>query len=93
MLSVCVSVPHYSEPHRAIALARPLGAECERALSGWGEKQPPRQRLHRALDPQLRAFVEQTAAREDRTIAGQIRHIVAEAARVATREQQQERAA
>src|SRR5947209_10156346 len=50
MLSVCVSVPHYSEPHRAIALARPLGAECERALSGWGEKQPPRQRLHRALD-------------------------------------------
>lgn len=33
------------------------------------------------LDPQLRAFVEQAAEREDRTMAGQIRHLVAEAAR------------
>lgn len=39
------------------------------------------------LDPALREFVEQAAEREDRTMAGQIRHLVAEAAR---RSQQQE---
>jgi hypothetical protein len=44
------------------------------------------------LDPQLRAFVEQQAAREDRTLAGQIRHLVAEARRRAV-EQSGERAA
>lgn len=33
------------------------------------------------LDENLRAFLERLAAREDRTLAGQIRHLVAEAAR------------
>jgi hypothetical protein len=33
------------------------------------------------LDRELRAFVERQAAREDRSLAGQIRHLVAEAAR------------
>jgi hypothetical protein len=33
------------------------------------------------LDPELRAFVERAAEREDRSVAGQIRHLVAEAAR------------
>ena len=33
------------------------------------------------LSRELRRFVEQTAEREDRTLAGQIRHLVAEAAR------------
>jgi len=42
------------------------------------------------LDPELRAFVERAAEREDRSIAGQIRHLVAEAAR---RSEMQERAA
>jgi len=31
------------------------------------------------LSPPLRAFVQRTAEREDRTLAGQIRHFVAEA--------------
>jgi hypothetical protein len=34
------------------------------------------------LDDSLRAFVQDMAAREDRTIAGQIRHLIAERARV-----------
>jgi hypothetical protein len=33
------------------------------------------------LDPELREFIERAAEREDRWIAGQIRHFVAEAAR------------
>jgi hypothetical protein len=33
------------------------------------------------LDAELRAFVERVAVREDRTLAGQIRHLIAEAAR------------
>jgi hypothetical protein len=33
------------------------------------------------LDAPLRQFIERAAAREDRTLAGQIRHLVAEAAR------------
>ena len=33
------------------------------------------------LPADLRAFVERAAAREDRSVAGQIRHLVAEAAR------------
>jgi len=39
------------------------------------------------LPSELRAFVERAAEREDRTVAGVIRHLVAEAAR-----QEQERA-
>jgi hypothetical protein len=35
------------------------------------------------LDPELREYVERMAAREDRSLAGQIRHFVAEAARAA----------
>jgi hypothetical protein len=35
------------------------------------------------LDPELREFVAREAAREDRSVAGQIRHLVAEAARAA----------
>lgn len=48
-----------------------------------------RQQVSVPLDPQLRAFVEETAAREDRTVAGQIRHLVAEAARRAAAHQEQ----
>jgi hypothetical protein len=33
------------------------------------------------LEPEQREFVERTAAREDRTLAGQIRHFIAEVAR------------
>jgi hypothetical protein len=33
------------------------------------------------LSRELREFVERQAAREDRSVAGQIRHLVAEAAR------------
>jgi hypothetical protein len=33
------------------------------------------------IDRELRAFIEREAARQDRTLAGQIRHLVAEAAR------------
>jgi hypothetical protein len=33
------------------------------------------------LEPEQREFVERTAAREDRTLAGQIRHLIAEVAR------------
>jgi hypothetical protein len=33
------------------------------------------------LDPELRAFIARAAAREDRSLAGQIRHLAAEAAR------------
>ena len=35
------------------------------------------------LDPELVEFVERTAEREDRTVAAQVRHYVAEAARQA----------
>jgi hypothetical protein len=47
-----------------------------------------REQVSVPLGPQLRAFVEQTAAREDRTVAGQIRHLVAEAARRAAGHQE-----
>jgi hypothetical protein len=40
-----------------------------------------REQLSVPLDPELREFVERTAEREDRSVAGQIRHLVAEAAR------------
>lgn len=33
------------------------------------------------LDPELRAFIEQMAAREDRTVAAMVRRIIAQAAR------------
>jgi len=33
------------------------------------------------ITPELRAFVEREAAREDQTVAGQVRHLIAEAAR------------
>ena len=33
------------------------------------------------LDPDLRAYVERMAAREDRTVAGQVRHLIAQARR------------
>jgi hypothetical protein len=39
------------------------------------------------LPPELRAFVEQRAKDEDRTIAATIRHFVAEAARRSQQEQ------
>lgn len=40
-----------------------------------------REQISVPLDPELREYVERTAAREDRSVAGQIRHFVAEAAR------------
>jgi len=39
------------------------------------------------LDPELREFVERAAAEEDRSVAGQIRHFVAQAARMAAKQQ------
>jgi hypothetical protein len=39
------------------------------------------QQISVPLDPDLRAFVEQLAAREDRTVAGQIRHLIAQSKR------------
>jgi len=33
------------------------------------------------LDPALRQFIEREAERQDRTVAGQVRHLIAEAAR------------
>lgn len=38
------------------------------------------------LDPRLREFVERAAAREDRTMAQMIRHLVAEAERANARQ-------
>jgi hypothetical protein len=40
-----------------------------------------REQVSVPLSPALRAFVERTAEREDRTVAATIRHFVAEAAR------------
>jgi len=40
------------------------------------------------LPPELRRFIEQQAAEQDRTLAGQIRHLVAEAARSAQAREQ-----
>jgi hypothetical protein len=40
-----------------------------------------REQVSVPLEPELRAFVERAAAQEDRSVAGQIRHLVAEAAR------------
>ena len=40
-----------------------------------------REQISVTLEPDLRIFAEQVAAREDRTLAGQIRHWIAEAAR------------
>jgi hypothetical protein len=48
-----------------------------------------KQKVSVPLDRSLREFVEAQAQAEDRSVAGQIRHLVAEAARQA----QQERAA
>jgi hypothetical protein len=48
-----------------------------------------REQVSVPLSPELREFVERSAEREDRTVAGQIRHLVAEAAR---KSQGQERA-
>jgi hypothetical protein len=42
-----------------------------------------KQKVSVPLDRQLRDFVEAQAQAEDRTVAGQIRHLVAEAARQA----------
>ena len=42
-----------------------------------------RQQVSVPLNPALRQFVERQAAAEDRTVAGQIRHLIAEAARQA----------
>ena len=50
-----------------------------------------REQISVPLPPELREFVERQAAAEDRTIAGQIRHLVAEAQRQAS--QQEGRAA
>jgi hypothetical protein len=43
-----------------------------------------REQVSVPLDPELREFVERAAAQEDRSVAGQIRHFVAEAARAMT---------
>ena len=43
-----------------------------------------REQISVTLDPELRTFAEQIAAREDRTLAAQIRHWIAEAARSAS---------
>jgi hypothetical protein len=40
-----------------------------------------REQVSVPLPPQLREYVEERAAREDRSIAGVIRHLIAEAAR------------
>jgi hypothetical protein len=49
-----------------------------------------REQITIPLDPALREFVERAAAEQDRTMAGQVRHLIAEAAR---RSQEQERRA
>jgi hypothetical protein len=46
-----------------------------------------REQVSVPLSPELRAFVERTAEREDRTVAATIRHFVAEAARRLEQEQ------
>jgi len=46
-----------------------------------------REQISVPLDPELREFVERAAAKEDRSVAGQIRHLVAQAARDAARQQ------
>jgi CopG-like RHH_1 or ribbon-helix-helix domain, RHH_5 len=40
-----------------------------------------REQVSVPLPAELREFVERAAVREDRTLAGQIRHLIAEAAR------------
>ncbi len=40
-----------------------------------------REQLSVPLPPRLREFIEREAEREDRSVAGQVRHLVAEAAR------------
>jgi hypothetical protein len=40
-----------------------------------------RQQISVPLEQELREFVEKQAAEQDRSVAGQIRHLVAEAAR------------
>jgi hypothetical protein len=45
-----------------------------------------REQVSVPLDPELRDFVERAAAEEDRSLAGQIRHLVAEAAREASKQ-------
>jgi hypothetical protein len=37
-----------------------------------------REQISVPLDPELREYVERTAAKEDRSAAGQIRHLIAE---------------
>jgi hypothetical protein len=41
------------------------------------------------MPAELRAFIEREAERQDRTVAGQIRHLVAEAARQSENQQEQ----
>jgi hypothetical protein len=48
-----------------------------------------REQISVPLEPELRAFAEREAERQDRSLAGQIRHFVAEAARRAAQQQEQ----
>ena len=52
-----------------------------------------REQVSVPLPAELREFVERAAEREDRSVAGQIRHFVAQAARADQVERQPERAA
>lgn len=53
-----------------------------------------REQISVPLEAELRAFAEREAERQDRSLAGQIRHFVAEAARrAAAQDQREERAA
>jgi hypothetical protein len=47
-----------------------------------------REQISVPLPAELREFVERAAQREDRSVAGQIRHIVAEAARSSQAQEQ-----
>jgi hypothetical protein len=47
-----------------------------------------REQVSVPLPAELREFVERAAVREDRTLAGQIRHLIAEAARNEPRQEQ-----
>jgi hypothetical protein len=49
----------------------------------WRQSMRKREQVSVPLDPELRAFVERAAEREDRSLAGQIRHLIAQAARAA----------
>ena len=51
-----------------------------------------REQITVPLNAELRAFVERRAAQEDRTVASLVRHILAETARLAQAQQQQDAA-